>query len=165
MAMGPITTQTKRHLIIRLANVIYANINLGLVSDIKMTMKPIVQGRDSFGRTVTSLYDLKVEFNILSSDNTSLQQLFEIMRDYGTNTLKIFGYGGDVEITEVILQLELEMDFAGQPSKIKASFDRYISETEAITIWKATETIGLPPIENIIDGNPPPDGPYGGFPV
>lgn len=51
---------------------------------------------------------------------------------------------------------EFTLNFGGSPSKVKATFDRYISEAEAISLWLATETINAPAITNVIDGNFPP---------
>jgi len=148
--------QTRKTAIIRLANVKWGTANFGLVSDIKLTMKPISLGRDSYGRTVNSTFDLKVEMNILANDNDSMKELFTIARDYGTNSLNITGYGGDITITNVLMSIEPEINFGGQPSKIKASFDRYISEAQAVDLWLATETINMPAVTNVIDGNFPP---------
>lgn len=149
-------TQTKKTAIIRLAKVVWGTVDFGLVSDIKLSMKPITLGRDSFGRTISSTFDLKVELNILANDNSSLKELFTIARDYGTNDLNLMGYGGDISIPSVTMQLEPELNFGGSPSKVKATFDRYISEAEAISLWLATETINAPVITNVIDGNYPP---------
>lgn len=148
-------TQTRKTAVIRLAKVKWGTVDFGLVSDIKLNMKPLIVGRDSYGRSVSSQFDLKVEFNLLASDNDSLKELLEISRDYGTNTLYLYGYGGDISIPGLVMQFEPELNFGGQPSKIKVSFDRYISESDAISIWLASATINSPVITNVIDGNYP----------
>ncbi len=153
-------TFTRKTAIIRLAKVQFDNVDFGLISDVKLTFKPLELGRDAFGRTVTSLYDLKLELNIMANDNASMKELFTISRDHGTGTVYIYGYGGDVQIQNVLLRIEPEINFDGKASKIKVIFDRYIKESEAISLWLLTETLNSPSIETIVDGNNPPSSSF-----
>jgi hypothetical protein len=60
----------------------------------------------------------------------------------------------------VLLRIEPEINFDGKASKIKVSFDRYIKEAEAISLWLLTETLNSPSIETIVDGNNPPSSSF-----
>lgn len=147
---------TRRTAIIRMAKIKFGTIDFGLINEAKLSFKPMELGRDSYGRTVTSLYDVKIEFNLLANDNNSLKEIFTIARDSGEDILSIYGYGGDIQIPNMLLRFEPEINLDGKASKIKVTLDRYISENDAISLWLITATVGPPIVTNIVDGLNPP---------
>jgi hypothetical protein len=141
-----------RNFELRFAKVKFGNYSFGLVSDVKFSAKPIELGRDSFGRTVIGGYDVKGEFNIIASDNTTLRSLATMVATMGANILEFDSMQGKIILENVLIKPEMEVDLAGKPSSIKVTFDRYLRLLEFINVFSVVlpeNEILPPPVDNI----------------
>ncbi len=122
------------------------SVSFGLVNEVKLSVKGVELGKDSFGRTVNGGFEVKGEFNVMQSDNDMLQTLYSAAANAGTGTLLFQGVGGDISIPDVIMNLDLAIAMDGTQSKLKVFFDRYMTAGELFNTLLTTETVSLPSI-------------------
>lgn len=123
---------------IRFGKIKYGTYDFGLINEIKLKAKPVEIGRDSYGRTVIGGYDVSCEFNILGSDNITLNNIYQQIYSLGSQTLEITSNGGKIYLPTVLLNLDVELDISGKPSKIIAKADRYFTIGEIASVFNTT---------------------------
>jgi len=102
----------------------------GLISEVKITFKPINAERDSKGRSFTAGYDAKFEFNIMQITDANIDTLLTAVNSDDVGTVKLKKGVNGLQLTDVKPVYDFELDGAGGVSKIKVSMDKIMSKDE-----------------------------------
>jgi hypothetical protein len=114
-------------------------IDFNSVNEVKITLQPIITGRDSFGCSIIAGYDVKGEFNSLPSDNEAYQEYVNMSirarDDIKTSLTIIDKAGNDIWFSSVKPITSGDLSGDGKENKSKITWDCILSVDEAAPLF------------------------------
>lgn len=112
----------------------------GLIHEVKITFKPIIAGRDSYGRSIACGFDFKAEWtmfqvNYLTLGYTSTSQNADAPGTVVFKGLQSDGTPTDLTITSVKPNFDYEFNGDGGKGIIKVSVDKIMTLNDFYVLW------------------------------
>lgn len=108
-------------------------VDFGDVNEVKITVKAVLAGRDSRGRSKVAGYDIRAEFNVMENDAGGIQNLYNALSGSTVGSFVVTSSLEKFTLTNVQPVAEvLERDGNGQPSKLKVFVDKMVNEMTGI---------------------------------
>lgn len=109
------------------------NVSFGTVNEVIIEIKAIPVGRDSLGRTRVGGYDVKISFNVMDCDKSTIDALID--KTGGTLQIEWESIPEQFYMANAIPVIEtIQIDGDGKPSKIKVTFDKIMRAHEVQTL-------------------------------
>jgi len=115
------------------------SIEFDLVNKVKLSFKPIVAGRDSYGCSSVPGYDVKGEFNSMPSDNAAFGTYLSLMglnaANIRCNVIIIDKAGNNLHFPNVLPYIDSDLSGDGQANEVKVLWDCILTANDCDVLF------------------------------